>query len=113
MTARLGRPPRVSQYNIALQREIIRGMTLEAAYVGNRGAWLQGSLYSYNSVTPAILAANGLSLSNSANRTLLNSQIGSSAVKAAGYSLPFSSYPVHQDADQCSAAVPSVRKHQS
>ena len=25
----LGRPPRTSQYNIALQREIIRGLTLE------------------------------------------------------------------------------------
>ena len=39
----LGRPPRVSQFNLALQRELISGMTLEAAYVGNRGAWLQGS----------------------------------------------------------------------
>jgi hypothetical protein len=46
-----------------------------------------------NSVTPAILAAHGLSLSNPANLTLLNSQIGSAAVKAAGYTLPFSSYP--------------------
>jgi hypothetical protein len=30
----------------------------------------------YNSVTPAILAAHYLSLSNSSNLTLLNSQIG-------------------------------------
>jgi hypothetical protein len=89
----LGRPPRISQFNVALQREIIRGMTLEAAYVGNRGVWLQGSMYSINSVTPAILAAHGLSLSNAADRTLLSSQTGSAAVKAAGYSLPFPSYP--------------------
>ena len=89
----LGRPPRISQYNFAVQRELIRGMTIEGAYVGNRGAWLQGTIYPLNSVTPAILAAHGLSLSNPANLTLLNSQIGSAAVKAAGFSLPFATYP--------------------
>jgi hypothetical protein len=41
----LGRPRRVSQYNVALQREVIRNLPLEAAWVGNRGAWLQGALY--------------------------------------------------------------------
>ena len=89
----LGRPPRISQYNFAVQREIVRSLTVEAAYVGNRGAWLQGTLDQLNSVTPAILAAHGLSLSNPANLTLLNSQIGSAAVKAAGFSLPFASVP--------------------
>jgi outer membrane receptor protein involved in Fe transport len=89
----LGRPPRIAQFNVALQREIIRGMTIEAAYVANRGVWLQGTMYPLNSVTPAILAARGLSLSNSANLTLLNSQIGSAAVKAAGFSAPFASFP--------------------
>ncbi len=89
----LGRPPRISQYNIAIQREIFSGATLEAAYVGNRGVWLQGSMYPINSVTPAILAAHGLSLSNPASQNLLKSQIGSAAVQAAGFSLPFASYP--------------------
>jgi hypothetical protein len=89
----LGRPPRVSQYNIALQRELIRNMTLEAAWVGNRGAWIQGALDPLNAVTPAILAAHGLSLSRASDLTLLNSQIGSTAAKAAGYSLPFATYP--------------------
>jgi hypothetical protein len=50
-------------------------------------------MYSYNATTPAILAAHGLSLSRPADLTLLNSQIGSTAVKAAGYSLPFANYP--------------------
>jgi hypothetical protein len=89
----LGRPPRVSQFNLALQREVTRGMTLEAAYVGNRGAWLQGSLYPLNAVTPAILAAHGLSLSRPSDLTLLNSQIGSATAKNAGYSLPFATFP--------------------
>ena len=89
----LGRPPRINQYNIALQREIISGLTLEAAYVANRGAWLQSTVNQLNSVTPTILAAHGLSVSNSANLTLLNSQIGSAAVKNAGFTLPFPNYP--------------------
>ena len=89
----LGRPPRISQYNVALQREIIRGLTIEGAWVGNRGVWLQGTMYPLNSVNPEILAAHGLSLANAANRTLLSSQIGSAAVKTAGFSLPFANYP--------------------
>jgi len=89
----LGRPPRISQYNVAVQRELIRGMTLEAAYVGNRGAWMQGNVNQLNSVTPAILAARGLSLSKSSDLTLLNSQIGSPTVKAAGFALPFANFP--------------------
>ena len=89
----LGRPPRISQYNLAVQRELMGGLTLEAAYVGNRGVWLQGNMYQYNSVTPAILAAHNLSLSNSSSLTLLNSQIGSTTVKNAGFSVPFANYP--------------------
>ena len=89
----LGRPPRIDQYNLAVQREIIGGLTLEAAYVANRGAWLQGTMNQLNSVTPAILAAHGLSLSNATSLTLLNSQIGSAALKNAGFALPFPNYP--------------------
>jgi len=89
----LGRPPRVSQFNVALQREVFSGTTIEAAYVGNRGAWLQGALYPYNAVTPAILAAHGLSLSKPSDLTLLSSQIGSATARNAGYSLPFANFP--------------------
>jgi hypothetical protein len=68
-------------------------MTLEAAWVGNRGAWLQGSMVPFNAVTPQILAARGLSLASASDRTLLNSQIGSTAVQAAGFKIPFASFP--------------------
>ncbi len=55
--------------------------------------WLNGTMDQFNSVTPAILALHNLSLSNPANLTLLNSQIGSAAVQNAGYRLPFASFP--------------------
>ena len=28
------------QWNLTLQREVIKGLLLEGAYVGNRGAWI-------------------------------------------------------------------------
>src|ERR1019366_10526338 len=32
-----GRPPRINQWNIGVQREVFTNLVLEAAYVGNRG----------------------------------------------------------------------------
>ena len=34
-----GRPARMLQYNVGLQREISRDLVVEASYVGNRGVW--------------------------------------------------------------------------
>ena len=53
-----GRPARINQWNIALQRQVTKDTSIEAAYVGNRGVWEQSnSLVSLNAITPAILAA--------------------------------------------------------
>jgi opacity protein-like surface antigen len=34
-----GRPPRIWQWSVGLQREISRNLVVEASYVGNRGVW--------------------------------------------------------------------------
>ena len=36
----MGRPSRVVQWNVSLQREIFRDLLVEAAFVGNHGVWL-------------------------------------------------------------------------
>ena len=36
-----GRPPRINQWNVSLQRQLTNNLVLEAAFVGNRGAWLR------------------------------------------------------------------------
>jgi hypothetical protein len=73
-----GRPPRQNQWSIGLQREITRNIVVEAAYVGSRGVWWQApSLEDVNAVTPGILAAHGMSLSNSAIPTLLSTPLRS------------------------------------
>jgi len=84
-----GRPPRQNQWSIGIQREITRNIVIEASYVGNRGVWWQApSLEDVNAVTPAILAAHGMNLSNSAIPTLLSTPLRSvSSAVLAQYNL--------------------------
>ena len=99
-----GRPPRVNQWNIGVQRQFTQNLMVEAAYVGNRGAWLNtNGLDDLNGLTPQILAAHGLSLSNSANLSLLSSTFASGKPQAAGFSIPYSTWP------QASSLAQSLR----
>jgi hypothetical protein len=94
-----GRPARVNQWNISLQRQLTKDMTLEAAYVGNRGVWEESrSLAALNAISPARLQALGLDLTNAAIRSLLTSQICSTTAVNAGFKLPYASFP-------CTASV--------
>jgi hypothetical protein len=89
-----GRPPRVNQWNIGVQRQFTQNLMVEAAYVGNRGAWLNtNGLDDLNGLTPQILAAHGLSLSNAANLSLLSSTFTSGKPQAAGFSIPYAGWP--------------------
>ena len=90
-----GRPPRIDQWNIGLQRQFTPDLMLEAAYVGNRGVWLQANnLSDLNALTPQVLAAHGLSLSNSANLSLLSSTFASGKPQAAGFNVPYAGFPM-------------------
>jgi hypothetical protein len=89
-----GRPARINQWNVALQRQLTKDMSIEAAYVGNRGVWEPSNgLVNLNAITPARLKALGIDLTNAATRTLMTSQIGSATAKAAGYSIPYAGFP--------------------
>ena len=88
-----GRPPRIFQWSIGLQREIIPNLLIEANYVGNRGAWFTSPILdpvAENGLTPAGLLANrqygnttGLDVNNPAQLALLTQPISSPAVIAA------------------------------
>jgi len=73
-----GRPPRQFMWSIGIQREITTNLSAEISYVGNRGAWwnANGTLSDPNRVTPTILKAHNLSLSEEADRTLLTTPFG-------------------------------------
>jgi hypothetical protein len=89
-----GRPPRQIQWSVGIQREIMRDLVVEASYVGNRGAWWPANGFAvYNAVTPAILAAHGLSLNNPANVALLGDTMTNPQVIQAGFTVPYASFP--------------------
>ena len=79
-----GRPPRIFQWSIGLQRELTQNLVIEAAYVGNRGVWWTAPLLSteaYNTLTPDYLKTNfGLDINNPADRALLATRINSPLV---------------------------------
>ena len=88
------RPSRVNQWNVTLQRQLSTNMSLEAGYVGNRGVWEdQNGLENPNALSPAILAAHGINLTNANTRTLMTSQVCSAAAVAAGFTLPYAGFP--------------------
>ncbi|MCX6633315.1 MAG: TonB-dependent receptor [Candidatus Solibacter sp.] len=102
----MGRPSRVLQWNISLQREVLRDLLVEAAFVGNHGVWLPtgssqgfynasvGNLINYNAVSPATLAARGLGdLTDANTRSLLTATITSAAAVAAGFKKPYANFP--------------------
>jgi Carboxypeptidase regulatory-like domain/TonB dependent receptor len=90
-----GRPARMNQWNISLQREIGKDLVVEAAYVGNRGAWLESdSLINLNANTAQRLGAFGLDVNNAADRALLTSPLSSAQVQAAGFKAPYAGFPL-------------------
>jgi hypothetical protein len=102
-----GRPGRINQWNISLQREISSNLVLEAAYLGSRGAWLNNNgLVDLNAITPQRLSAFGLDINNAADRALLRSTIASPAVVARGFKLPYPGFPTGQTLDQALRPFP-------
>ena len=90
-----GRPPRINQWNIGIQRSITADLVVEAAYVGNRGVWLQATtLEDLNGLTTQRLSQFGLNLNNAANQTLLKSTFASGLPQAAGFALPYAGFPL-------------------
>lgn len=89
-----GRPPRVNQWNISVQREIRKNLVAEVAYLGNRGVWLlANNLVAYNTVNPATIKALGLDITQASTRNLLTSSITSATAVAAGFKKPYASFP--------------------
>ncbi|MEO8594614.1 MAG: TonB-dependent receptor [Candidatus Solibacter sp.] len=88
-----GRPGRINQWNVSLQREVLKDLTIEAAYVGSRGSHISGGLTQFNALTIEALKAKGFDITNAADRTVLNSPWNSTAAQARGIKAPYAGYP--------------------
>jgi len=94
-----GRPPRQFQWSIGIQREITSNLSVDIAYVGNRGAWwnVNGAMTDPNHITPEILAAHNFSLSNADDQALLGGSVLLSSLTPAqmtahNLTVPFSGF---------------------
>jgi hypothetical protein len=89
-----GRPARIFQWSLGVQRQLTNTMIVEASYVGNRGVWWQANGFGYNVTNAATLAAEGWNLNSSSDLTELQQQIGAWLGKDPRVRLPFSSFPL-------------------
>jgi hypothetical protein len=108
------RPPRQNQWSIGIQRQITSNFIVEAAYVGNRVAWLNGPYGYLSQLSPADFAKYGLypypgtgpsgysAVQNYSDYQLLSQPVNSTAVKTrlaaagvgnGGLLLPYSNFP--------------------
>jgi hypothetical protein len=104
-----GRPMRLLQWNVTVQRTMGRDFALEAGYVGNRGVWevAGSSLAPQNDLSQTTLAALGIPSADFSNATLataFNTTISGlntpekQALAAVGLTqfLPYSNFPQTQ-----------------
>jgi hypothetical protein len=91
-----GRPPRINNWVINLQREIGRDLLVEIAYVGNRGVWYEANgLVDINAVTPERLKSFGFDVNNASDRELLTSRLDSPLAKSdPRVRVPYTGYPL-------------------
>lgn len=88
-----GRPSRMMNWNVSVQRELTGNLVVEAAYVGNRGAWFRtDGLNQFNGISNERLRSFGLDINSAADRDLLTSPISSAAVTARGFGKPYASF---------------------
>ena len=127
-----GRPARLLQWNIALQREITRNLVVEASYVANRGVWWGASAFLagtssttnnlalLNVISQDTLRAYGFNDFTSATEAkLLTTTVNSltpaqqSTLAARGITgIPYANFPTNQTVLQSLRAYPQYLKQQ-
>jgi hypothetical protein len=89
-----GKPPRLNQWSISLQRELTRDLVVDVAYVGNRGkGFTANNLLNLNGITPERLGSFGLDINNAADQALLRARLDSPLAASRGFNrLPYAGY---------------------
>jgi hypothetical protein len=103
------RPARILQWSIGAQREVLRGLVIEASYVGNRGAYESAaSLNNLNAIPQSNFDKYKIDPTTTTGQTLLTSRIDSTGAKAAGIPLPYPTFPGSQTVAQAIRPFPQV-----
>ncbi len=111
-----GRPMRLMQWNVTLQREITRNIVVKGAYVGNRGVWEEAgtSLSALNALSQGTLEKYGFTDFTSATESaLLTTPISNlttaqkAQLTAMGVNLqPYANFPATQTVRQALLPFP-------
>lgn len=108
-----GRPSRIYQWNISVQREITRTLVIEASYVANRGVWQPAAaMVDHNARSEQLINHYGFTIGNLADQTMLNKQISAltaaerSILTARGVGVPWSGFPTNQTVLQSLRPMP-------
>ncbi|HLH44212.1 MAG TPA: carboxypeptidase-like regulatory domain-containing protein [Bryobacteraceae bacterium] len=110
-----GRPARLLQWNITMQREINRDLAVEAGYVGNRGVWWEAnSLVALNAISEPLLRSLGFNdFTSATDSALLTTTIANltaaqkTILASRGVSLtPYSNFPATQTVRQALSPFP-------
>jgi hypothetical protein len=90
-----GYPSKSYQWSFGVQREIVRNLVVEVAYVANRGVWLPSAgALSYNANTPQSLAAYGIDISTAAGQKILNAPLNSVNAGPFQNKVPYAGFPL-------------------
>lgn len=110
--ANAGRPGRIFQWSVGIQREITPNLVVEASYVGNRGTWLQADLLKdINALTPERIASFGLDINNPDDRALLISQLNSPLAAQRGFNKPpYAAFPLSATVAQSLRPYPQFER---
>lgn len=108
LDANAGRPARLLQWSIGLQREVNRNLVVEASYVANRGTWWSAAaLAPLNSISQATLAKYGFTnYTSTEEAAMLTSTVAGltaarrSVLASRGVVLPYSNFPTTQTVRQ-------------
>jgi hypothetical protein len=102
------RPPRIFQYSLGVQREVLRNLVVDVSYVGNRGVWFTApavNIGNYNTLQLTDLARFGLDPTKASDLALLTTPLGSAQTQqfnptlvARGLArLPYAGFPLTQN----------------
>lgn len=90
-----GRPPRVNNWVLNIQREVTRDLVVELAYVANRGVWYEAvGLVDLNANSPERLKSFGLDVRNADDRAVLTSRLDSPLAQSRGFRAPYAGFPL-------------------
>ena len=108
MDANAGRPARTVQWSVGLQRQVMKDLVVEAAYVGNRGAWWNATgLIDVNALSPDRLRSFGLDINNPDDRRLLATPITQAYAAQRGFATtPYPGFPTGSSVAQTLRAFP-------